>query len=352
MKKNSLVIAMFAASILGTTIAHADGSSSRNLDLSKETDSTAQEVAQKTENSSGWDWTKRALKRTDVGYEMMDYRKPTWLLETIQSVYQTPDSLSNTTLFQGRWAYHNYDSTFNLGLGYRHLLENQSWIFGVNGFFDATTKYDHRRLSAGAEAINNYVTLRANYYQAITSKKEVSYLENTSTSSSSSTITTTLYKTHNYEQALNGYDGELDLPVPFIPWIRVAANLFHFEHETSGKDNVHGNILIIRNNLTKYLSVELGRKHDNLLASQKYILVTLNLFGTLTNGVEGTMTDCIFNPKAFHSRDLAEHTLDKIPRRNDIVTEQTSHTDSSSINTNKGFSIKRIDVPYPEVEEG
>ena len=285
MKKNSLIIAVFATSILGTTIAHANGSS-KDLYLSKETDSTAQEIAQKTEKSSGWDWTKRVLKRTDVGYEMMDYRKPTWLLETIQSIYQTPDSLSNTSFFQGRWAYHNYDSTFNLGLGYRHLLDNQSWIFGANGFLDGTTRYDHRRLSAGAEAINKYVTLRANYYQAITSKKEVSYLENTSITNSATTTTTTLYKTYSYEQALNGYDGELDVPVPFVPWIRVAANLFRFKSENSGMDNVHGNILIIRNNLTKYLSVELGRKHDNFLASQKYILVTLNLFGNLTNGVE------------------------------------------------------------------
>ncbi|MBU0744849.1 MAG: inverse autotransporter beta domain-containing protein [Gammaproteobacteria bacterium] len=309
MKKILFAVFISGIGIFAINTAYAK-KAVENASLNAEIGSATQEIIQKAKRNSGWDW----LNRTDFSFEMMDLSKPTWSLETIQPIYQTPDSLSNTYFFQGRWAYKGMDNTFNFGLGYRHLLDNQSWIFGVNGFYDLKGKYAHQRIGAGAEAIGKYITLRSNYYHGITGRKDTETIDGIS------------YK----EKALNGYDAEIDAPVPFLPWIRVAANYFRFKSATSGINDITGNILTIRSNLTKYLSLELGRKNDTLQFSQKFIMLTLNLMGNPVNGVQGTMTDGIFKSIAFEGRDLREHTLDKVQRNNDIVVERTGTGSSGS----------------------
>lgn len=304
MKRILLMVFVSGVGILGITTTQAASGSSENANLSAEVGQATQQVVEKAKAYSGWDW----LRRTDLTFETMDLRKPTWGIETIQPLYQTPDSLSNTYFFQGRWGYRNLDNTFNLGLGYRHLFDNQKLLLGINGFYDIATRYKHQRIGAGAEAIGRYLTLRANYYEPISNRKTIS---------ETGGITT-------YGKALRGYDGEIDVPVPFMPWIRFAANIFRWKHDAAGLDDITGNTLVIRSNLTKYLFLELGRKNDTQLFSQKYIMVTLNLLGLPNNGAQGTMADGIFNRTPFSARDLTEHTLDKVQRQNDIIVETTS----------------------------
>ena len=105
------------------------------------------------------------LRRTDFSVESMDRSKPTWSVETVQPLYQTPSTLRDTVFLQGRWGHRNADNTFNLGLGYRRLLDDKSWLLGVNGFYDLATKYNHQRFGLGAEAIGRYVTFRTNFYE-------------------------------------------------------------------------------------------------------------------------------------------------------------------------------------------
>jgi hypothetical protein len=63
-----------------------------------------------------------------------------------------------------------YDSrtTLNLGLGYRMLNADQTWMGGVNAFYDQEFPDDHKRSSVGIELISSAVQLRANKYHAIT----------------------------------------------------------------------------------------------------------------------------------------------------------------------------------------
>ena len=49
------------------------------------------------------------LKRTDISIEAADDVDPTWSIETVQPIYQTPGSLRNTWFFQGRAAYRDSD---------------------------------------------------------------------------------------------------------------------------------------------------------------------------------------------------------------------------------------------------
>lgn len=248
------------------------------------------------------------LKRTDVSIEGLEHGKPTWSIETIQPLYQTPNSLRDTLFFQGRWAYRNDDNTVNLGVGYRRLLDDQTWLLGVNGFFDTTTRYSHQRVGLGAEAIGQYMTFRANYYDAISGAKTISSIAGVNTT----------------EQAMDGYDFELDAPVPYLPWLRVAATSYRWKSATAGTSDLTGNKFALRGNITPSISFEIGRQDDNFNLPAKYVNISYNFGATPTNGVGGSLFGEIKSGNAFQARDLTKHTLDKVQRQNDIVVERKS----------------------------
>lgn len=271
-------------------------------------DNVAQTAAQivagqvkKSVNDDAPDW----LKRTDIGIEGMVHSKPTWSIETIQPLFQTPTTLRDTVFFQGRWGYRNSDNTLNLGLGYRRLLEDKTWLLGVNTFFDTTTKQSHQRVGLGAEAIGQYMTLRANYYDAISDEKTVS---------TSGGVTTT-------EKALDGHDFEIDAPLPYLPWLRVAATGYRWKSATSGVEDVKGEKLTFRGNLTRNISMEFGQMDDNYRNVEHFARITYNLLSTPTNGTGSTLLGGLKPGSAFTARDLSQHTLDKVQRQNDIVVE-------------------------------
>lgn len=246
------------------------------------------------------------LRRTDISVEGMNGSHPTWSVETVQPLYQTPGSLRDTTFFQGRWGRRNSDDTINLGLGYRRLLEDKSWLLGINAFYDMTTKHDHKRFGVGAEAIGRYVTFRTNYYDATSGEKVVSVANG---------ITVT-------EKALDGYDYEVDAPLPYLPWLRLSANAYRWKSATTGLPNVKGDKFSLKANLTRHFHLELGRQDDNYRAADNFVMLTFNLAGTPGNGVPGFLFGGMRSAEAFPARDLARHTLDKVRRQNDIVVER------------------------------
>ena len=63
----------------------------------------------------------------------------------------------------------NFDSrrTFNIGLGARHITDDESLILGANAFYDYETKSGHKRSSLGFELLTAMLEFRANTYNAI-----------------------------------------------------------------------------------------------------------------------------------------------------------------------------------------
>lgn len=119
-------------------------------DVSGQATPLVQSAIEKAKNgSTAPEW----LRRTEINVESLDKSKPTWAIETVQPLYQTPKTLRDTYFFQGRWGYRNDDDTVNLGLGYRRLLEDKSWLLGVNAIYDMTTKYRHERAGWGAKQL-------------------------------------------------------------------------------------------------------------------------------------------------------------------------------------------------------
>ena len=63
----------------------------------------------------------------------------------------------------------NFDSrrTFNIGLGARHITDDETLIVGANAFYDYESKSGHKRSSLGFELLTAMLELRANTYNAI-----------------------------------------------------------------------------------------------------------------------------------------------------------------------------------------
>jgi adhesin/invasin len=267
--------------------------------------SAVQSAAQKAKDNANLpEW----LRRTDFSVESMDRSKPTWSIETVQPIYQTPNTLRDTVFFQGRLGHRNSDNTINLGVGYRYLLNDKTWLLGVNAFYDMTTRHDHQRSGLGVEAIGQYVTFRTNYYNGTSGEKTVS--------TSNGLVTT--------EKALDGYDFEADAPLPYLPWMRLSASAFRWKSATAGVQNVKGDKFALRANLSRHFSLELGVEDDNSRQSNSFVMLTYNAFGAPGNGVPGVLFGGLRASEAFQARDLAQHTLDKVRRQNEIVVERKS----------------------------
>lgn len=288
--------------LAGISVAYAADDVPRAISTLKSI--AVQEVRESNDRFPEW------LKRFDVSVEGVENSKPTWSIETVQPLYQTPDTLSHTAFFQGRWGHRSGADTLNLGAGYRRLLDDRSWLLGVNAFYDMELDVNHRRFGLGGEAIGRYATFRANYYKPDSGTKTVS-------------ISDGITKT---EKALRGHDFGIDLPVPYLPWMRLSATSFRWNAATSGVADQKGEKYTLFGNVTDQISFEIGKTDDNSLArNDSFFKLTYTLaLGKTLNGVEGSLLGGARSRSAFTERDLTQHTLNKVVRQNDIIAEKTS----------------------------
>lgn len=286
-KKYNLPLALGAATILGSTAALASGSQ------------VTKDLIQKVLGSQEW------LTRTTVEVDFNSRFKPEWSIETVQPIYQTEDTLRHTIFAQGRFAHTNDVNTLNIGVGYRYLLENETWLLGVNSFYDRTIDEQHERAGYGVEAIGEYITARANYYDAISGLKVLSTVSGVTTR----------------ERALNGWDAELEGPVPYAPWLRVATSFYEWDSKAS--KNLSGRSIRFIGDVTDRLSFELGG-HDNSGSRPNQIFLRFKYALGAPTTVEHKATDGIVSENSFTARNLKKHTLDKVERRNNITVERTT----------------------------
>ena len=216
----------------------------------------------------------------------------------------------NTIFVQGRFARQGKYSTSNIGVGYRYLLSNHTWIFGANTFYDHEWRYRHQRIGFGLEAISQYAAFRANYYDAISKERNVLTVNGIST----------------YEKALNGYDASAAFPLPYLPWLRVEyRRYFWWRYNVS---NIKGNSIGVHANPTGNLEMKVGMSDEN--ASKKSYFVYLDWHFNQPDRIEYTLTQTPHN-SGLTKYDLSRHTLDYVQRENDIIVETTQRNSGGII---------------------
>ena len=243
------------------------------------------------------------LSRTDINYAIQTDNKPVGSIETIQPLYQNSQ---HTLFWQGRLAYSNVSTTGNLGLGYRHLADSDKWMWGVNTFYDENVRFLHKRIGIGGEVFTSYVTFRANYYDAISGRKQVGV--------------------STFERAVDGFDASLETPVPYIPWMRFNMQGYHWDGVTAS--NVNGGLANLRIFPTRMLEVDAGVAYDNSQHAQAFLKADL-YFGDPAF-IEQSASTSGKGKTAFAGQNLEDMRLEKVIRHNDIVVEKTSSSSGAS----------------------
>lgn len=150
------------------------------------------------------------------------------------------DDLSPNSFLFNQIGVNSYDhrTTLNLGLGYRMLNDEQTWMGGVNAFYDHEFPNDHQRTGVGIEMISSAVKLRGNLYNGISDFK-------TDRSGTDS-------------KALDGRDIDLEVVLPYLPGASIAYNNFLWEG-VDGASDLKGKKYSLAGNLSDNVSIDFSR---------------------------------------------------------------------------------------------
>jgi len=144
---------------------------------------------------------------TDFSIKSTEGLKPQIGILTFKPLNDTDDGL---TFFQGSFFTHDGDrETLNLGFGKRILSNDESFLFGLNGFYDYEIDYDHQRASIGGEIKSSIFELSTNHYFGISGEQTG--------------------KNNIKEEVADGYDLEIGAHVPYVPTAKVYAKIFEYD---------------------------------------------------------------------------------------------------------------------------
>jgi hypothetical protein len=251
------------------------------------------------------DWMGRVEVEIEfTGIESEDDLKPEISVITVQPLYQSDNK--SDTFFAQLQANHGYqfgDERIwtNTGLGYRRIL-NKDTMVGLNSFIDYDVEEHHLRTSLGAELKFNSMDVSTNYYRALSGTKTVS-----------STLS---------EKALSGWDLEARSQIPYMPWAR--AGLRHFQWNTDrANEDISGYEVSLEIDVHQNMQFELSASDHNLGEMRYQARLRFVAAPQKTRGPVA-MSNQFISQKAFESRDLRDHTLDKVRRENRIILEGQS----------------------------
>ncbi len=189
------------------------------------------------------------VKYLELKVDVQENLKPTISMTNVNRIVEN----TNSAFFnQNSLSLHDNDQTVNLGLGYRSLINNDKVMLGGNIFFDYSFDEQHQRNGAGIEAISSVFDVRGNYYDATSG---IQTLGDGST-----------------EEALDGWDAQLDYHLPVTNDVRIFAGLFDFEN-AAGSYELEGEKYGFSGRVNR-LSFEAGYVDDNKTGDGSFANIT------------------------------------------------------------------------------
>ena len=192
-------------------------------------------------------------------------------------------------------------TTLNLGLGYRRLNADETWMTGVNAFYDHEFPNDHKRNGIGFELISSIFEARVNSYNGTTG-----YIKDKSGTDS---------------KALDGRDMGFKVALPYFPGMMFGMNAVQWDGIDGMKDKKSR-----KYTLGGYLSDNVSvsyEHHDYKLAATKDTN-TINLNYTWGFGVENTRPKLLeFASSAYELKKLGDQRYDLVKRENRIVKKKS-----------------------------
>ncbi len=140
-------------------------------------------------------------------------------LNGLQPLWSSDNNKHHTFMQAGIEYFERFDkqrTSFNVGLGYRQLSDDENYYWGTNIFFDHENPYDHQRMSVGLELETSLFRANSNIYQALTNWQDST--------------------THYQERALDGIDIEASGLIPYHPQWRVGLRGYQWNRYENESD--------------------------------------------------------------------------------------------------------------------
>ena len=201
-------------------------------------------------------------------------------------------------------------TTLNLGLGYRRLNADETWMTGVNAFYDHEFPDDHKRNGVGFEVVSSVLESRVNIYNGTTG-----YIKDKSGTDS---------------KALDGRDMGFKVALPYLPGMMFGMNAVQWKGIDGLKDQKMRKYSL-GGNLSDNLSLSYVRTDYKDASKKDTDSITLNY--TWAFGQEKHVRPSLFTlaDKAYEFKKLGAERYDLVKRENNLVKKKSGTLTISGI---------------------
>ena len=193
-------------------------------------------------------------------------------------------------------------TTLNLGLGYRRLNADETWMAGVNAFYDHEFPNDHRRNGVGIEVISSVFETRVNTYNGTTG-----YIKDKSGTDS---------------KALDGRDMGFRVALPYLPGMMFGMNAVQWDGIDGMKDQKDRKYTL-GGNLSDNLTLNYIRTDYKDAAKKDTDTISLNYTWAFGQEKHVRPTLFTFADKAYEFKKLSAERYDLVKRENRIVKKKS-----------------------------
>ena len=194
----------------------------------------------------------------------------------------------------------NDDKKFvgNLGLGYRFLNPDESFMFGSNVFYDTDIQEGHKRIGYGLEAKAAIVDFSFNQYLKTTNQKVISGTK---------------------EQILSGNDYNISSQVPYMPWSTFNLQGYRYENEKASNDQ-KGYIYSLENMLNPSLQFNIELDNSSISGvKDEYNYEFVFIYPPQEK--EYSLSKKAISDVAFEKKNMQAALKDKVRRNNNLTVE-------------------------------
>jgi len=193
-------------------------------------------------------------------------------------------------------------TTLNLGLGYRRLNADETWMGGVNAFYDHEFPNDHKRNGVGFELISSVFETRVNQYNGTTG-----YIKDKSGTDS---------------KPLDGRDMGFKVALPYLPGMMFGMNAVQWKGVDGMKDQKDRKYTL-GGNLSDNLSLNYIRTDYKDAAKKDTDTISLNYTWAFGQEKHVRPTLFTFADRAYEFKKLGAERYDLVQRENRIIKKKS-----------------------------
>ena len=193
-------------------------------------------------------------------------------------------------------------TTLNLGLGYRRLNADETWMAGVNAFYDHEFPNDHKRNGVGIEVISSVFETRVNTYNGTTG-----YIKDKSGTDS---------------KVLDGRDMGFRVALPYLPGMMFGMNAVQWDGIDGLKDQKMRKYSL-GGSLSDNLSLNYVRTDYKDATKKDTDSISLNYTWAFGQEKHVRPTLFTFADNAYELKKLGAERYDLVKRENQLVKKKS-----------------------------